>query len=263
MLNELWNSIRGRAVKPRVAPSFMIATGHDETQDDEIISARAETSPPDWVSALEAITGFSCVIIYRNSQGVGSQRLVTCQRQDAHGQVRYLWAYCHGRQAVRQFRLDRIAEVFDAQSGESLGGADAFFARFAINRVQKSAPGWGLGVRARAEFIALLNCLVFIAKCDRQFHNLEHAVIEDVIARYWLRTEAQGEPDIPAILGYIDRLAPDAETFFVSLERCSGKSMLARLLKDSVIAVVDADGRLAPEEVYWGSKIDEYFARTG
>jgi hypothetical protein len=136
--------------------------------------------------------------------------------------VRYLWAFSHSRQTVRQFRVDRIAEVFDVQSGDSLGTADTFFTQFAIDRSQKRAPGWGLGVRQRTGFIALLNCLVFIAKCDRQFHRLEHDVIEDVIARYWLRSEARGEPDVPAIVSYIDRLAPDAEIFFVSLERCSG-----------------------------------------
>lgn len=140
-----------------------------------------------------------------------------------------------------------------------MGNPAELFEAFATDRVQASKPGWGLGVRQRADLSALLNVLVFTARCDREYHPLERATFEDAVCRFWLRTEAAGEPDCEAIKAYCDRLAPDAETFYVALHRCAENPKLARLLRESVKCVVDADGRLASEEVYWGSAIDEFF----
>ena len=131
---------------------------------------------------------------------------------------------------------------------------------FNVDHKQVSKPGWGLSVSQRADLIAVLNALVFIALCDQDYHDLERATLEDVIARYWLRFEAPGDPDCDAIVRHADRLAPDAETFFVALNRCADKPKLARLLKESAQAMVDADSRLVKEEIYWGSKVDEYLS---
>ncbi|HEX7743304.1 MAG TPA: WYL domain-containing protein, partial [Sphingobium sp.] len=188
-----------------------------------------------------------------------TQRLVTCQRLDRAADTLYLWAFCHHRAAVRQFRVDRIVDIADAETGELLGSPIAFFAQFEVDRSQRSQPGWGLNVRQRADFVAILNALIFMARCDREYHPFERQALEDCISRYWLRFEAPGEPDVEAILLHADRLAPDAETFFVSLNRCAANPRLVRLLKESAAEIIDADGVHAVHEVYWGSKIDEFF----
>lgn len=253
---NLWNAIRGRAVRPVLSSSFHLS----DDFEDETAEGHRENELPVWADGIEPISGFACVIAYVDSRGRATQRLITCQRKERCGTEIYIWAWCHARESVRQFRLSRIEEVFDAQTGELLDRPGDFFDQFKVDRSQRSGPGWGLSVQLRADLTALLNVLVFMARCDRQYHPLERASLEDVIARFWLRFEAAGEPDCDAILSYSDRLAPDAETFYVALERCVGKPLLIRLLRESVRAMVDADGRLAPEEVYWGSRIDEYLS---
>lgn len=258
MKQDLWHLVRGRAVKPRVAETFSISDDfEDDRTGDDLVSA------PTWADEFKPISGYAFVIIYADSKGNRTERLVTCQRLDqCFGEI-YLWAWCHSRMARRQFKISRILEIFDARSGESLGDPEAVFYDFQIDRLQKSKPGWGLGVQARADFVALLNVLVFIARCDREYHPLERATFEDAVCRFWLRWEAAGEPDCSAILDHCDRLAPDAETFYVALERCTTKPKLSSLVKESVRSVVDADGRHAREEIYWGTQIDDYFAGSG
>lgn len=257
MLNEFWSSINGRAVKPALSPVFDLT---DAPDDEETEGKGGSGSMPSWET--NPISGFACVIAYVDAKGRTTQRLITCQRKDAHGSETYLWAYCHDRLAVRQFKLSRIIEVYDARTGEAFPSAASLFEHFQTDRSQRSKPGWGLSVGDRANLTALLNTLVFIAKCDREFHDLERATLDNVISRYWLRFEIHHDPDCDAIVEYAEALAPDAETFFVSLNRCSENAKLTRLMRESVKEMVDADGILAREEMYWGMKVDEFLARA-
>lgn len=70
--------------------------------------------------------------------------------------------------------------------------------------------------------------------------------------------EYRGDPDIGSILAHTDRLAPDAETFWIAMHRCANTPALLDLLRRSARDVVEADGVIAPEEFYWGSRIDEF-----
>lgn len=259
MGKELWHSVRGRAVRPNMHPTFVISSADDV----EPSFATIEDDRPAWGDRFDGIAGYACVIAYENAKGEASQRLITCQRKDVCAGEVYLWAWCHSRARVRQFRLSRITGVFDPATGEDLGDPAALFESFVSDRVQQSKPGWGLGVRQRADLSALLNVLVFVARCDRDYHPLEREKFEDAVCRFWIRSEATGEPDCEAIQSHCDRLAPDAETFYVALHRCAENPKLARLLRDSVRSVIDADGRIAREEVYWGSAIDEFFRERG
>lgn len=253
---ELWQTIRGRAVQPVVSPLLSLSADFD----DDPLDSSADESPPAWGMDFGSIAGFACVIDYRDSKGRTTQRLITCQRKDQSGAEIYVWAWCHSREARRQFRLSRIEAIFDARTGEDLGAPADLFGAFEIDRTQRSKPGWGLHVRLRADLVALLNAMVFLARCDRQFHALERSTLEDVICRFWLRCEAPDQPDCDAVLQHADRLAPDAETFYVALERCAQNPLLSRLLVDGARAMIDADGRIVPEETYWGSQIDQYLA---
>ena len=70
--------------------------------------------------------------------------------------------------------------------------------------------------------------------------------------------EYPGNPDINSILAHISRLAPDAETFWIAMHRCANSPALLDILKRSAREVVEADGVIAPEEFYWGNRIDEF-----
>jgi hypothetical protein len=248
----LWQEIRGKFVSARAIMAYF-----DDTDDDE--QRHQEANSPAWQSEISSVSGLPFILSYKDSKGSVTQRLVTCQRLDSSAETLYLWGFCHSRTAVRQFRVDRIVEITDAQTGEILDSPLVFFSQFQVERTQRSKPGWGLSVRQRADFAALLNALMFMARCDRDYHPLEREALEECVARYWIRFEAPGDPDMEAILAHTDRLAPDAETFFVSLNRCAAEPRLVRLLKESAAQIIDADGIHAAHEMYWGAKIDEFF----
>ena len=56
-------------------------------------------------------TGHSVQFNYQNASGVQAQRLVDPLRLDLVGESWYLRAWCHDREALRTFRLDRISEL--------------------------------------------------------------------------------------------------------------------------------------------------------
>ena len=172
----------------------------------------------------------------------------------------YLRAYCHERNANRQFRLDNIQDVFDARTGELLAetGSD-FFNGFAVDHAQASRFGWGLPVRKRADLVAGLNALVFVARCHKEFHETERAAIERFVSSLWLRTEPAGEPPMDDILAHVRRMSPDSEAFYLALTRCSTNPTLRRMIRSHIRNVIDADGVVRPEEFYWGRAVDDYF----
>lgn len=252
MVKSFWDVVVGRAVEPRLVQDriFEIPAEDDEVGPDE-------DGPPSW-SELTPIAGVPIIIAYSDAQGRPSERLLTCQRLDAHSKDLYLWAFCHTRRAVRQFRVSRISDVSDPSTGETHRSPEEFFAQFSLNATHASHPGWGLSVGRKADLVALLNALIFLARCDKKYHPLERASLEDVVLSYWLRSEATGEPDIDSILVYADKLSPDAEVFWVSLRRCAASPLLKRLLQSSAQKLVDADGIISPEENYWGGKLDSF-----
>lgn len=51
---------------------------------------------------------------YVDSKHQPSTRRVACQRIERHGPHSYLFGHCLERQALRRFRVDRVAAVIDA-----------------------------------------------------------------------------------------------------------------------------------------------------
>lgn len=250
---SIWQEIVGKFVRPTVHPSrtvdFQLVAFDD---DDSDFSGSS-------IDSVEPIAGLAVVIEYGNAKGEKATRLITCRRLDVHGELRYISAFCHSREALRKFRVDRISEVFDHQSGESLGNAFSFFEKFSPDGIERSPMGFGLSVKRRADLMALLNALVFVARCDQEYHPLERSVLDKLLTRFWLRLELSGEPDEAAILRLADRLAPDAETFWVSIQRLAADQRLAKILLEGAKEVIAADGMMTKEEFYWGSKLDQFF----
>lgn len=254
MLRELWESIRGE--QPAIHhPASFKASLPDLDEADTLLD---EYDIP--TGAVENISGLSCIIHYLNAKGTRSERRVTFHRfEEAKGQ-RYLRGYCHERSAPRSFRLDRVAAVIDLHTGEVWEPGALFFSRFEDEIEYTSGLSWGLSVTARADLIAGLNAIAFMARCDREFHPAEREVIEEFITSFWMRGEYPHELPVDEILGYAERLKPDAEMFFIALVRLGDKRELARLVKRHLQAVVAADGVIKPEETFWGSKVDSYLS---
>jgi hypothetical protein len=252
-----WQEISDKFVRAEVHSSRSINLSSSiADEDDEIVSDLQQ-------SDLQSISGLAILVEYKNAKGEISDRVITCKRLDDHAGIKYVYAFCHSRKAARQFRIDRIVEVFDHRTGESLNPVEDFFSSFTPDNVQKSPVGFGLSVRKRADFLALLNALVFIARCDQEYHPLERSALEGLISRFWLRLEIPSAPDEDAILKLADRLAPDAETFWVALHRIVQDPKLARILQETAREIIEADGIVAREEFYWGSNLDQFFRENG
>jgi hypothetical protein len=69
--------------------------------------------------------------------------------------------------------------------------------------------------------------------------------------------------DFDGVCEYAQRLAPDAETFFVSLQRLNREEApggLSRLLQRFAGDLIEADGEQHPREFYFGVKVQEALA---
>ncbi len=247
-----FDRLRGKAVQPIVHEKLVIASRENLDDTDLADDVAVDTQTP--------IAGLAIVVSYTGANGKKSERLITCRRYDVHGNLRYISAYCHTRKSVRLFRIDRISEVFDHRTGESLNPVEEFFSQFDVSRVHTSAYGWGLSVKVRADLIAYLNSLMFLARCDRKYHSLEREVLDELICQFWLRMELTGEPDCASIVDYADRLAPDAETFWIALNRVKEHPVLSGIFRRAAQAIIFADGEIRDEERYWGGEIDKFFA---
>lgn len=252
--SDLWAEIRGIRTPPQpidripVVPEF----------DDETIELEESDQAPDW--AAETITGRTFWISYLDSKKQASERQVLCRRLDDKAGVLYLYAYCYIRERPRSFRADRIVAIVDTETGEVFEPGEQLLRHFLPNSASTAPFHYGLSPQQYADFNAALNVLSFMARCDGEWHQLEAEAIEDFAASYWLRAEITSPFDAAEIERHAARLAPDPETFWVSLRRCAENPILSQIIRRHISKVIDADGQHHPLELYWGQQIDDFLA---
>lgn len=184
--------------------------------------------------------------------------MISC-RQYLHADDKdYLKAFCHHRSAMRSFRLDRIIDVFDPITGESLSPVQIFFSQFAPDKVQSAGLTWGLSVARRADLVAVLNALVFLARCDKEFHPSERDVLEQSITSFWLRLEIMNDLDCDAILEFADKLSPDGELFWVALHHIKSDPKLVEIFRRAAMHLIEADGVVKDVESYWALEFQDF-----
>lgn len=233
------------------APSW---APEDDEIEVELVEPRRSKVPS---GPLQSIAGVCVEILYRDAKGREASRRITCRRLELTKGVQYIYAFCHEREAYRSFRADRVLEVVDLETGECIA-CDEFLSEYDPNIVQESAKCWGLSVQRKNDLWAALKVLVFMSACDRERHDAETEEIEAFIDEYWEAVAAKGEPPVDDIMAAVERLRPDAESFILALQHCASKAGLAPLLMEACGRVVDADGKLAGEEVHWSRSVEEY-----
>jgi Tellurite resistance protein TerB len=193
-------------------------------------------------------SSWSAFIHYEDSAGEISMRRITCKRISGHcGEAELITCFCHERQAWRTFRIDRIRDMCCAESGEILDPATHFeqLARTGALKVEDKALN------------AIGRVLVFLARCDGDYHPLEVAALDHHFERY-ARWFGGDDRTIMTAMREARRIAPDADDLIRSL-KAFGKmplgAELARFVLDSGAAIVDADGHHSPEEIGWAVEI--------
>ncbi|MFM5955322.1 MAG: WYL domain-containing protein [Novosphingobium sp.] len=253
-LRDLFHS----AVRPRLTEQY----GQILLQVPEIDDDIGQLSDDASAAELTSLSGLCLVLEYENAKGERSQRVVTCKELSIQAGTAYLKAYCHHRKSARTFRLDRIADIFDPQTGESLSPVQAYFSQFSPDKITNSGLSWDLSVSRRADLIALLNGLVFIARCDREFHPAEKSCLESALTSFWLRMEIAGDPDFSDIIAYAEKLSPDGEIFWLAMRRFAENPRLALVFKRHARELIEADGVIRPDEAYWSIEIEDFLSNN-
>lgn len=252
MLDGLRSLIHGLRVVPAAPLDFTPSLpAYDFDEDEQEFD---ELSPD-----LEGVAGIGCIITYADCKGSVSIRRVTCRKLSDHGAVLYLQGFCHERQALRTFRLDRMVEVACGITGEVFVPGILFFQRFAVTHDGGAAVGFGLHPRLSADLRAGLNVLAFLAKVDGKVVPEERVVLRQFCQSFALRY-ADGEFDYDGVCEYAAKLAPDAETFYVSIERLTRPTApegLKGLTRQVAGHMIDADGLQHPKEFYYGLRLQE------
>lgn len=255
MLDGLRVLLDGLRVVPAAPAGFTPSLPlHDPDENEH---AFGELSPD-----LEGVAGVGCILTYSDCEGNVSLRRVSCRKLSERTGVLYLQGFCHERQALRTFRVDRITEVVCGSTGEVFVPASVFFERFTVARDGGAAVGFGLHVRLAADLRAGLNVLAFLAKVDGKVVPEERQVLSRFCQSFGLRYADDGF-DYDGVCGYAAHLAPDAETFYVSIERLTRPSApagLAALTRQAAGQMIDADGVQHEKEFYYGLRLQEALA---
>lgn len=257
-LRDLWSVVSGRRVQPKAGVDFTASMPPDDPPDSV---EPPSDGPPRW--GVQSISGLTLIMTYRDSKGAISNRRISCKRIEDRKGKPYLVAWCFERSASRTFLIGNIIEAADIETGEVYGDPQALLAAFRPDVQADSAWRYGLSPRDYAMLNAALNVLTFIARCDRDWHPEEEAVIRDFVPHYWNRCELTAPYDEREVDRHINRLAPDDETFYVSLERCLTVPTVAKLLRPTIDKVIEADGALDGRELHFRNKVAEWFAEAG
>lgn len=228
----------------RVTPAM--PAGHSAVipEDDE---------PSQALDARDHSSGFTTFIKYENGKGERSQRLIVCKSIVVAKSGLSLGAVCLETSAYKHFRADRILEMVDAVSGELFDAGEliaSLHMRGALRTIDHV-----LNDVARV--------LVFMARCDGDYHPLEEAALFDAFESYVHRFGGN-ERLVEEAYTNSSALAPDGADISRALrnfaENPNGRS-LARFILDRSNLVMDADGYQHPEEFAWAVDLNGRLAK--
>lgn len=201
----------------------------------------------------QSIAGFICRIDYTNAKGEATNRVIQCRSIKVQDRVAMVGAICVSSHAHKHFRCDRISEVFDALTGESLGNG-SFFKQFVVGEHKQSKSNWNTTSQRKSLIVAGLNVLSFMARCDGRWHPLEEQVIEDFVCALWLKKGWENSPPMDEVLAHARRLAPDGTVFRSAIRQYAHSNGSGQVLSRFVQRIIAADGVICDEEHRWATE---------
>ena len=229
----------GPQVLPKVDSDEALATGADRV--------------------IAECVGSTFEIAYVDSKNEFSRRTVTVRDVCLSGGDNVLIrAYCHARESGRTFRADRIQEVVDLSTGEVLSDPFAYFASVAMPGFATERTDTDLALERCRYGIQLL---VFLARCDGEYHPSEH----ETILRYIADQSTDLDPDRNIINKNIATQHPDLDNFYRALDYFAEQADEAELRRvvRYLVELVDADGILSPEEAEFVIEIQQTLNEAG
>lgn len=240
-----WDGLRKSLGNRRVIPST--PEGRGMSGRDGGIIGRSGGSPG-------PASGAAFWIHYVDRDGEPSERVITVRNLTGHyGQIECIFAFCHLRQAYREFRFDGIAEMVCHATGEVLDPHE---------HCRELALSGAIKAKDKP-LTALMNLLAFMARCDGHYHELEQREMETILTRYALRFGGD-DRTLEQSLIECPRLAPgsgDVMKTLRSFRRFPGGPRFSRFAIECCADIIDADGRHAPEEVLWAVEVSNVLKR--
>lgn len=160
-------------------------------------------------------------------------------------------AWCFEREAIRQFRVDRIQEAICTETGEV----------FELGLLLDALSARGLPVRD-TRLARCMMMLIFLMRCDG-IHRAEMDAIETAATSYALSFDGN-DATVEEAMRLSTLLAPDSVDFNKALRWMTTRSdgaVIARFMRKHAAAVIDADGQHSPEEIRFGAELGDMLTR--
>jgi len=195
---------------PAMPPGFLIRLQPDDGPDCLTLA------PEDEDLRHEAELGFaqnqSFVIVYESAAGHDSVRRITVRNLSLNGEgVPVLNAWCHERQALRAFRIDRVREIV-TRDGEIIAPPARFFVEtfgMAPELAACNGPRPVPLTRIRSTFTHHMMVLAHLGRIDGSFNPDEQGIVLDhclTLAR--AADKAATEAEEGALRRYLKTLKP-------------------------------------------------------
>lgn len=189
-------------------------------------------------------------IVYEDTAGSVSQRIVTVRKVEISRTGHMLLCFCHLRQRVRRFALDRVQEVFDASTGEVHAEPKAFFLGHPL--LSQPETHEDRAFRLCSDDLTILTA---VGAADGRFDPDEQdQLLIHVFDRY-----EDGPLDEGLLRRRLSLLTPDHASFYKSLARIPQTD--TRLLRRSLRRIVESDGILDPAELAFVDTIEASLRR--
>ena len=231
---------KGNKDTPVIPPKGFVMTGpaEDAPEDDDGWDTEA---------VAEDIDGLVMAIEYVDPNGELSSRMITC-RAISPEPPGYLRAYCHLRDSYRSFRIDRIREIREMESGEILHGGEilvflAPYINFAIEK-EKAVEQRNL----QRQVGPAIRVLVYLAASDGHVHEAERRVIMNYVQAESRRLLPAQPFDAAATGRWIDHLKPTSAAAWNSVIRLADDAEHFPEFARTMIDLVNADGTINADE---------------
>ncbi len=204
---------------------------------------------------VEEGVGFCAAISYVDAKGVESERRITIKDvyKDA-GDYR-IDAWCHERNAWRQFLGSRIINYSDAVTGEVWDTADAVMQRLILLADHAENDQGIYTTRLLRQTRPSINILLFLARCDGHLHPAEI----DAVLRHVDRCSDGRRYDEQRVDRLVRKQRPEQTVFLTSLKKIirTEPKWLGHIVRDAK-QVIEADEIIASEEAKYGAELHSH-----
>lgn len=174
------------------------------------------------VSPQPGVAGLRVGMVYRDTVGRESRRIVHLKRLIRTHSGYYFTAFCELRQEPRMFAVDQVKALIDYRTGDVHEQPDAFFAQlkgraeWQENLYREEPTETDQVITGCADGLTVL---LYFADADGRMHPKELRIVKDYIAWRVKIAGLSAKYSKPIVERYIEGAVPDREDFTAALRR--------------------------------------------